>query len=517
MSNLRVAGLGRHYAIMIVGAALAVAALAWAAYGFYRMGVDRGMSLATTSSGSGPTAAAKPGDVDPTTGRKILYWHDPMVPAQRFDAPGKSPFMNMALVPVYEGAAGAESSITVNPRIQQNLGIRTAEVLHSTMTPRLEAVGNIAFNERDQVIVQARATGYVEKLLVRAALDHVAAGQPLAEIYVPDWIAAQEEFLSLLRMRGENLAGLIDAARQRMRQVGMTDEQIGAVEKLGAAQPRITLRAPIAGVVADLAVREGMTVMPGETLFGINGLSTVWANAEVPESQAGFLRPGARVAAHSPAIPNTVFDGTVQAILPSVDTSTRTIKARVELANPSGELVPGMFVSISIAGPANEALMVPTEAVIETGRRTVVMVVEANGTFAPVDVEIGIEANGQTEIKRGLTAGQRVVVSGQFLIDSEASLRATSTRMQSAGPPQNSAVEHSGEGKIEALDDRSVTLSHGPIPSIQWNAMTMQFGLPAGTATGTLNVGQRARFTFVMGADGKPRITRIEPLTEGPQ
>jgi len=515
----------------IIGMVAAAVALGAGAYAFYRLGLTRGMEMTAPAPGATDAASrtggdsntrpeprtgggVKAGEVDPATGKRVLYWHDPMVPGRRFDTPGKSPFMNMALVPVYEGGGGAESGVAVSPRVQQNLGVRTTDVVRSTMAPRIEAVGNIAFNERDQAVVQARATAYVEKLHVRATLDRVTAGAPLADLYVPDWVAAQEEFLSVSRMRGTDLGVLVDAARQRMRQVGMTDDQIRRVEELGALQPRITLRAPIGGVIVELEAREGMTVMPGQTLFRINGLATVWANAEVPESQAALLRPGAAVEARSPAIPDAVFAGAVQAILPDVDPATRTIKARVELANQDGRLAPGMFVSVALAGPVTDALMVPTEAVIETGRRTVVMVAGSDGTFQPVDVAIGIEANGQTEIKRGLEAGQRVVVSGQFLVDSEASLRATGTRMEDTAPEQTTTREHASEGKIEALDAASVTLSHGPIPSVPWPAMTMRFLLPDGDAARDFRTGESVRFAFTLGDDGQPHITRIEPTAE---
>jgi Cu(I)/Ag(I) efflux system membrane fusion protein len=213
----------------------------------------------------------------------------------------------------------------------------------------------------------------------------------------------------------------------------MSDAQIRLVESSGKTQPRITLTAPIGGVIVELMAREGMTVMAGATLFRINGLGTVWANAEVPESQAALLRPGAKVQAKSPAVPGTTFDGKVQALLPEVNAATRTLKARVELANPGGRLAPGMFVTMNFMDMrAEKALLVPSDAVIQTGKRTVVMLAEDNGRFRTVDVQPGIESAGQAEIKRGLQAGQRVVVSSQFLIDSEASLRAVETRLNAA-------------------------------------------------------------------------------------
>jgi Cu(I)/Ag(I) efflux system membrane fusion protein len=286
-------------------------------------------------------------------------------------------------------------------------------------------------------VVQARSNGFLERLHVRAPLDPVRKGQPLAELYVPDWVAAQEEYLSAKRISGQsdskNLAGLADAARQRMRLAGMSDAQIAAVEAGGKVQARFIITAPIAGVIGELTAREGMTVMAGAPLFRINGLSTVWLNAEVPEVAAAQVRPGNPVEARTPAVSGTVFKGKVSAILPEVNPATRTIKARIELANPGGQLVPGMFATVSFAPAARkDVLLVPSEAVIQTGKRSVVVVAQGDGKFAPVDVEVGVDSNGQTEIRKGLQAGQKVVVSGQFLVDSEANLKASTTRMGEA-------------------------------------------------------------------------------------
>jgi len=530
----------------LIAALLAAGVLGAAGYGLYTLGVKNGSSMAavatpgdapsspTTAPTPGPqsiaegeeatrrhiSAGLKAGDIDPTTGRKILYYHDPMVPSSKFDKPAKSPFMDMMLVPVYANGDADQGKVTVSPRIQQNLGVRTAMVTEGTLSPQVSAVGSIAYNERDQATVQARATGYVERLHVRATLDRVAKGQPLVDLYVPDWVAAQEEFLAIKRMQGNDLASLVDGARQRMRQAGMSDEQIRQVEASGRTQARITVTAPLGGVVVELMAREGMTVMAGTTLFRINGLSTVWANAEVPESQSALLRPGAKVQARSPAVPGTTFDGKVQAILPEVNPATRTLKVRLELANPGARLVPGMFVTMQFMDMrAEKALLIPTEAVIQTGKRTVVMLAEDNGRFRPVDVEAGIEAGGQTEIKRGLQAGQRVVVSSQFLIDSEASLKGVEARLNEAPKPvaANVAPRHEGEAKVMAIGKDAITLSHGPIPSLKWGAMTMDFKTPPPQALPrNLQAGDGVSFEFYMDADGLPQLTRVAPLASAP-
>jgi Cu(I)/Ag(I) efflux system membrane fusion protein len=218
-----------------------------------------------------------------------------------------------------------------------------------------------------------------------------------------------------------------------MRLVGMSDEQIRAVEASGKVQARLTITAPIGGVLGEVPAREGMTVMAGAPLFRINGLSTIWVNAELPEAQAALVRPGNPVRARAPALPGMTFHGKVSAILPEVNPATRTIKARVELANPGSRLVPGMFATIEFAPAAHQnVLLVPSEAVIQTGKRSVVMVAQGEGKFAAVDVQIGRESNGETEIRAGLAAGQKVVTSGQFLVDSEASLRGSTARIGDA-------------------------------------------------------------------------------------
>ena len=532
----------------IVVGVISLGLIAGAGIGAYWIGMTQGMAMGTGAQSTGTTPAAgvntgsvpqsiaegeeatrrhitsgiKAGDMDPTTGRKVLYYHDPMVPGNKFDKPAKSPFMDMMLVPVYADGDGGNdgSKVTVSPRIQQNLGVRTAEVTTGMLSPQVSAVGNISFNERDQAFVQARATGYIERLHVRATLDRVKKGQVLAELYVPDWVAAQEEYLSVRRLQGADLTTLVDAARQRMRLVGMSDEQIRLVESSGKSQARITLTAPIGGVVVELMAREGMTVMPGATLFRINGLSSVWANAEVPESQAALIRPGSKVQASSAAAPGTNLTGTLQAILPEVNQTTRTLKARVELANPNQVLVPGMLINMQFMDMrAEKSLLIPTEAVIQTGKRVVVMLAEDKGKFRPVEVETGIESNGQTEVKRGLQVGQRVVVSSQFLIDSEASLKGVEARLndvpkQTAG---DTAPRHEGEAKIEAIGKDSITLSHGPIPSLKWGSMTMDFKLPASGKPRNLEAGDKVNFEFFEDTDGLQQITRIYPSTSEPK
>ncbi|HEX5486955.1 MAG TPA: efflux RND transporter periplasmic adaptor subunit [Limnobacter sp.] len=444
----------------ILTALLAAGLLAGTGFGFYEFGMQQGMNM--TAAGGSPATSGqtnpkdpstwgipegeaatrrhiqeglKAGDTDPVTGQKILYYHDPMVPGKNFDSPGKSPFMDMMLVPAYGGGSSDTGTVTISPRIEQNLGMRTALVQAGRLESKVSTVGAIAWNERELTTLQARASGYVEKLYVKATLDPVRKGQALLDLYVPDWVAVQEDYLALQRMQGDNLATLREAALARMRQAGMDDQQIAQVKKAGKVQARVTVFSPQDGVITELNAREGMTVMPGSNLMQLNGLDKVWSYAEVPENQAPLLRVGQTVAATTPALPGQTFTGKVQAILPQVDPKTRTLKARLELDNTAHTLVPGMFVNMAFADQqGHEALLVPTQALIRTGQRTLVMVAEQQGQYRPVEVTTGESTADKTEILAGLKAGQQVVVSGQFLLDSEASLKGLEARLPVPNP-----------------------------------------------------------------------------------
>jgi Cu(I)/Ag(I) efflux system membrane fusion protein len=468
----------------------------------------------------------KAGDIDPATGLRIQNYHDPMVPGKNFDAPAKSPFMDMMLVPRYAGGgqgAADEGTVSVSPRVQQNLGLRTAEVVAGSLAMEVTAVGDVAWNERLQEVVAARAMGFVEKLHVRATFDRVAAGAPLLDLYVPDWVAAQEDYLAAARMAGPGADALREAARARMRQVGMDEALIAQVVQQQRVQGRVTLTAPVGGVVTELMAREGATVMPGMPLLRLQGTATVWAEGQVPESQAAQLKPGAAVVATSPAAPGQRFTGRVQALLPEVDAATRTLKARLELANPSARLVPGMFVQLRFAEPPRaKSLLVPMDAVIHTGRRSVVMLAEPEGRFRPVEVKTGLEAQGQTEILDGLSAGQRVVLAGQFLVDSEASLRGVEARLNQApgaaeaAPPAPEAAVHRTPARITAVDGDTVTLDHPPIPSLKWPQMVMDFRLPpTERRPRDLAPGEQVEIEFRMQDGDVPQITSVQRVAPG--
>jgi Cu(I)/Ag(I) efflux system membrane fusion protein len=356
-------------------------------------------------------------------GRKILYWHDPMLPAERYPGPGKSS-MGMDLIPKYSDESGA-AGVRIDPASLQNLGGRVVAVTRGTLPSGLTATGVVDFNQRDVAIVQARAAGFVQKVYNRAPGDLVGAGAPLADLLVPEWGGAQAEYLAV-RRTGD--AGLTRAARQRLVLLGMSDGLIDRIDRTSRPQTVVTISTPTGGVIRTLNVRAGMSVMAGQTLAEINGLGAVWVNAAIPEALAGQVRAGSPVSVTLAAFPGEAFAGRVSALLPEAQGETRTLTARIELANRGGRLKPGMFATVQLGATEKSALLVPSEAVIRTGKRTLVMLALDGGRYQPAEVRTGREAGGQTEVLAGLADGEKIVASGQFLIDSEASLAGIAAR-----------------------------------------------------------------------------------------
>ena len=372
---------------------------------------------------------------------KPLYWYDPMIPNQHFDKPGKSP-MGMEMVPKYTDAGSESGGVRVSSAVVQNLGIRLGKVDKTSLQSGLHVVGSVVYDDRLLEVVQARVEGYVTRLNVKAPLERVRRGQPLAAILAPQWLEAQQEYLTLIDAHSQGAAVIREAARQRLIVLGVPEAAIRAVETKHETTATTTLVAPIDGVVTELGVRNGAAFMAGASLFRINGLATVWVNAQIPESRVSVVPLGSNVAAHATAWPGTTFKGRIIAFLPQVDPQTRTLTVRVALDNPGLRLSPGMWVALDFTAPASEVqLVVPSEAVIVTGERSVVIVAGEGGSFDVVNVTTGVEQNGRTPILSGLKEGQSIVLSGQFLIDSEASLTSTVTRLKTTAPSPTATQE----------------------------------------------------------------------------
>lgn len=464
-------------------------ALAASAAALLLVGVGAGVGIAHLIKPAATPAPSAP------AGRPVLYWYDPMVPAQRFDKPGKSPFMDMQLVPKYADEAAGGAGVAIDPARSQALGVRIVAVERGALASDLSAPGSIDFNGRDLAVMQARAGGFVQRVPARAPGDVIAAGAVLAEVLVPEWGGAQAEYLAV-RRTGD--AALTQAARQRLALLGMSSGLIAAVERSGRPQTTVSISAPTGGVIRTLSVRTGMTVAAGQTLAEISGLGTVWFNAAIPEAMAGQVRQGQSATVTLTAFPGERIAGRVSAILPEAVAESRTLTARVELPNRGGRLRPGLYGQAAFGGAATPALLVPSEAVIRTGRRTLVMLAEAGGRYRPAEIQVGRESGDRTEVIAGLNEGERVVASGQFLLDSEASLSGLQARpvATSAAPSSARPALYETTGRIERLDATGVTLSHQPVPALQWPAMTMGFALADPKLAQGLKVGDQVRFAF---------------------
>ena len=400
-----------------VGRAVILAILASAGIGY---GVARFTAPSTSESASAAS-----------DGRKILYWYDPMVPQEHYDNPDALSSMGMkAIKPKYadeNGAASGPPGVRVDPSARQNLGIRLATVEAGAIQSDLTVSGTIDFNQRTVAVIQARANSFVQRVYNRAPGDVISAGAPLADVLVPEWGGAQAEYRAVQRTGDK---ALIAASRQRLRLLGAPGT---------GGNGTTTIRSPIGGVIQTLDVRRGMTLSAGQTLAQVSGLGTVWLNAAVPEAQSAGIRVGRPTRVELTAFPGDNVYGRVIAILPTAQAESRTLTVRIELPNRGGRLRPGMFATVHFSGDAGGGLLVPSEAVIRTGKRNLVMVAVAGGRYRPVEVQVGREGGGKTQILAGLVQGQKVVASGQFLLDSEASLSGiepTPTGGQPMTPPE---------------------------------------------------------------------------------
>jgi len=397
-----------------------------------------------------------------TAQRKVLYWYDPMAPGQRFAAPGPSPAMpSMQLKPKYadEGAGGSGSgSVRIDPRVEQNLGLRTALVKVAALTLKLRVPGVLAWDQRRSVVVSARTDGVLTRLFVRAPFDRVRTGQPLAELLAPAWGSAAAEYGALAGARSADGRALRAAALQRLHVLGMSTEQIRPPAGAGGG---IVLRAPADGVISVLDVRAGQQVTAGTTLMRIDDPARLWLDAAIPQAEVAGIGAGTPAQIEISALPGRLFPGRVEALLPEVDARTRTQTARIAVDNPDGTLAPGMFAAVRLTVVAGQPHpLVPDEALISTGLQNRVILDPGDGHMAPRAVRIGRSAGGYTEVLAGLKGGERVVTSGQFLIDSEANLDGALQRLTTPPAPATPATP----GVLPSAQDATPARAGGKTP-----------------------------------------------------
>ena len=372
--------------------------------------------------------------------REVLYWVAPMDANYQRDKPGKSP-MGMELLPVYADEAGDSGKITIAPEVVQNLGIRTATAERSRLWRSIDTVGYVDYDESRVSHIHLRTEGWIEHLVAHSEGERVRKGEQLLELYSPDLVNAQEEFVQAL---GAGNKGLIRASRERLIALGIPANQVRQLEKTRKVKQTISIYSPQDGVVSKLMVRHGMYVTPEKQVMSLADLSSVWLLAEIYEAQADWVKVGFPAEVSLAFLPGRTWEGQVEYIYPSLDPKTRTLKARLRFDNPDEALKPNMYANVRIyGGPKEAVIVIPVEALIRTGRESRVVIALGDGRFTSRTVTAGIESGDWVEILAGIEPGDEVVTSGQFLLDSEASLKASMTRMQSP----DAAVQDSSADK----------------------------------------------------------------------
>lgn len=445
-----------------------------------------------------------------------LYWVAPMDANYRRDKPGKSP-MGMDLVPVYDdGASGPDDGgITIQPNVVANLGVRTAEVTRGALAKTITTVGYVTHDEDKLVHIHSRVEGWVEVLKVKAEGELVKKGQTLFEIYSPELVLAQEEYLQAER---STQSGMERGARRKLASLGISPEQIEQLSRRGRSTETLAIKAPAAGHITDLGIRQGMYIRPDTQVMAIGTLESVWVMGEFFERQAGLISEGNPVSITVAAFPGQHWEGRLDYVYPELSETSRTLQARVRIVNgpDTRTLRPNMFVNLSLESPLGDDLIsIPKQALIRGGQTDRVIVAEGQGRFRPVPVTAGVEAGGRVVVLEGLEAGQQVVTSAQFLIDSESNLDAALSRLttdQEAPAINESMVEVAATITDLMPDSGMLTLEHDPIPQWQWPAMTMDFDAADGLALEHFEIGQRVTAVIEDKGDQSYRVTAIEGL-----
>lgn len=457
--------------------------------------------------------------------KEILYWVAPMDANYRRDKAGKSP-MGMDLIPFYAGADEDGSTVTISPTVVQNLGVRTAKAELTRLWRGIDTVGYVDYDESKVSHIHLRTEGWIEKLAVESEGERVKKGDFLFDVYSPKLVNAQEELVTAL---GTGNKGLIRATKERLSALGISASQIKKLQQDKKVKQHISIYAPQDGVVSDLPVREGMFVKPSQKVMTLGDLSSVWLLAEVFERQSQWVEVGQTAEVSLSYIPGKTWEGKVEYIYPSLDPKTRTLKVRLRFENPGELLKPNMYANVKIYGGAKEnTIVIPLEGLIRTGRDERVIIDLGEGRFEARDVKAGIESGNYVEILDGVSDGDKIVTSGQFLIDSEASMRASLTRMTEPAAEDMSDMQDAEQSKIDSAkkvsgngvvkmvmsDDRKLNLQHEPIEDLGWPAMTMDFSVADGVDISDLSVDDNVMFQLEQRND-RYLITSVHKMDKG--
>lgn len=488
---------------------------------------------------------------------KILYYRNPMGLPDTSPVPKKDP-MGMDYVPVYAGDEPAKSTNQIKISVDkvQKLGVRSEPAAMRMLDKVVRAAGRIEIDERRVFAIAPKFEGWVERLFVNVTGQPVAKGQPLFEVYSPELVSAQREYaiasdaVKALKDAGDDpqagMKRLADSSLARLKNWDISDEQVKSLAQSGEAKRTLTFRSPVSGIVMEKKAMQGMRFMPGETLYQVADLSAVWVVADIFEQDIALVRTGSKAKVTISAYPGEVFEGRITYVYPTLKSETRTVPVRLEIANPRQQLKPAMFAQIEIPVMGKgKVLTVPNSAVIDSGTRRIVLVQLAEGRFEPRAVKLGSRSENYVEVMEGVSDGEQVVVSANFLIDAESNLKAAITGFAPAGqgsapdsatkvaqPPTPNAspgaavgkieqapaakaagVGHRAEGAVTVIDDKAKTVSiaHGPIESLKWPAMTMSFKVANDGMLAGLKPGAAIAFEFVERAPGEWVITKVTP------
>ena len=471
--------------------------------------------------------------------RKILYYRNPMGLPDTSPTPKKDP-MGMDYIPVFEGEQDEEPASANQTKIStekiQKLGVRTETASVRTLDRTVRAAGRIEPDERRIYAISPKFEGYVERLHVNATGQPVGKGQPLFEVYSPELVSAQREY-AIAAQGVEALGNASSEARSSMKQLAdssllrlknwdISEEQVKALSKSGETRRTLTFRSPVSGIITEKKAVQGMRFIPGEALYQVADLSSVWVVADVFEQDIGLVKAGkvkAKVSIN--AYPGKVFEGAITYVYPTLKTETRTVSVRIELSNPGLLLKPGMFAQVELPVAAKgQAVTVPLSAVIDSGTRQIVLVQAKEGRYEPREVKLGARSDNYVEVVDGVKDGEQVVVAANFLIDAESNLKAAigsfghashggKPAQTEATPGASVAAGHKASGSIEDIDAKAgtVSISHGPIESLKWPAMTMEFKVANAALLKDLKPGASVAFEFVERGQGEWVITSIKP------
>ena len=519
-------------AAFAVGAVALVAAIG-AGYWWGQSGKASPTPIAATSTASTPEPAKKQ--------PKLLYYRNPMGLPDTSPVPKKDP-MGMDYIAVYDGESTDEASagnqVKISTEKVQKLGVRTEAAQLRSLDKTVRASGRVEADERRLFMIAPKFEGYVERLHVNVTGQPVAKGQPLFEVYSPELVSAQREYAIAVQgaasLKGADspaqlgMGRLVESSLQRLKNWDISEEQIKALMASGETKRTMTFRSPASGIVTEKKAVQGMRFMPGEALYQVSDLSAVWVIADVFEQDLGLVKTGAKARVSINAYPDKTFEGKVTYVYPTLKAETRTVPVRVELSNPGLLLKPGMFaqMELQVAGIA-QVITVPVSAVIDSGTRQIVLIQLKEGRFEPREVKLGARSDTHVAVVSGVKEGELVVVAANFLIDAESNLKAAIGGFGSAAPAaqatsatgasSNTAASpgagHRAEGMVEELDTKAgtVSISHGPVASLKWPAMTMEFKVANDALLKSLKAGTKVSFEFVERGPGEWVITSVKP------